>query len=154
MGLKEKIQENLNSSLKDREDLEVSVLRGVLACIQNKEKEKKYQTKKEEALTEEEVLAVVFSEAKKREEAIREFDKGNRKDLTEKEERELQILKRYLPEPLSKEEINAIIEKAIQETGAKTIQEMGKVMARVMAQVKQRARGDEVGRMVKEQLCR
>jgi len=107
--LKEKIQEDLNSALKEKKELEVSVLRLLLSAIFNKEKEKRYklskekpefaseELEKESVLSDEEIIEVIFSEIKKRKEAILEFEKGDRKDLADKEKKEMRILQKYLP---------------------------------------------------------
>lgn len=150
--MKQLIQKDLNQALKNKNQLEVSVLRGILAVIQSKEKEKLYKSGQAE-LSEEEILNVVFSETKKREESIQGFEKGNRPDLVQKEEQELSILKKYLPEPLSESELETIVVEAIEKTEAKQLSDIKKVMAEVMPQVKNRARGDQIGQIVKKKLC-
>jgi len=107
--LKEKIQEDLNSALKEKKELEVSVLRLLLSAIFNKEKEKRYklskekpelkeeELEKESELTDEKVIDVISSEIKKRKESILEFEKGKRMDLVEKEKAEMEVLQKYLP---------------------------------------------------------
>ena len=117
MSLKEKIRGDLNEAVKKREALGSSVLRLLLAAILNKEKEKRYKTYNEEPklkeeelvkksqLTDEEITGVIFSEVKKRKEAILEFGKGKREDLVQKETKEMELLKKYLPEQLPEEEI-------------------------------------------------
>jgi len=107
--LKEKIQKDLNSALKEKKELEVSVLRLLLSAIFNKEKEKRYkisrekpeaeekELEKESQLTDEEVMEVISSEIKKRKESILEFEKGKRMDLVEKEKAEMEVLQKYLP---------------------------------------------------------
>ncbi len=154
MELKTKIQQNLNSALKEKKELEVSVLRQILAAVLNKEKEKRFKSKKEEdvSLTEEEITDVVSSEAKKRREAIVEFAKGKRQDLVEKEKKELEILEKYLPEQLSEEEIRKLVKEAIESAGAKEIKDMGKVMAELMPKTKGRADNSLVSRIVRELL--
>jgi len=154
MGLKEKIKLNLNSSLKEKKTLAVSVLRQLLAAILNKEKEKRFKTKEEKdvQLTDEEVIEVISSEVKKRRESILEFEKGKRQDLVEKEKKELEILEKYLPEQLSEEEIRKLTKEAIEKTDAREIKNMGKVMAELMPKVKGRAEGALVSKIVKELL--
>jgi uncharacterized protein len=154
MNLRQTIKEDLNKALKNSQKQEMLVLRGVLACIQNKEKERAYKEKKEQVeITDEEVLNIIFSEAKKREEAIEEFKKGNRQDLVEKEEKENEILTKYLPQPLLEQEIKDIIKKAIEKTGAKERKDMKKVIEEVMPNIKNRARTDKVNRLIMEMLC-
>lgn len=154
MELKEKIRLNLNSALKEKRTLEVLVLRQLLAAILNKEKEKRFKAKEERdiQLTDEEVIEVISSEAKKRRESIVEFEKGKRQDLVEKEKKELEILEKYLPEQLPEEEIRKLIKEAIEKTDAKEIKDMGKVMAELMPKIKGKADGTLVSKIVKESL--
>jgi uncharacterized protein YqeY len=154
MELKEKIRLNLNSALKEKRTLEVLVLRQLLAAILNKEKEKRFKAKEEKdiQLTDEEVIEVISSEAKKRRESIFEFGKGKRQDLVEKEKKELEILEKYLPEQLPEEEIRKLIKEAIEKTDAKEIKDMGKVMAELMPKIKGKADGTLVSKIVKELL--
>jgi len=154
MGLKEKIKLNLNSSLREKKTLAVSVLRQLLAAILNKEKEKRFKTKEEKdvQLTDEELIEVISSEVKKRRESILEFEKGKRQDLVEKEKKELEILEKYLPEQLSEEEIRKLTKEAIEKTDVREIKNMGKVMAELMPKIKGRAEGALVSKIVKELL--
>ncbi len=161
---KDKISQNLKIALKEKREIEVSVLRMLLAAILNKEKEKRYklnkekpdlsqgELEKESQLTEEEITLITSIEAKKRKEAIIAFEKGERKDLAEKEKKELDILKKYLPEQISEEELSQIIKQVIVETGAKEMKDMGKVMKEVMLKVVGRADGNQVSGIVKELL--
>ncbi len=161
---KKKISQNLKIALKEKREIEVSVLRMVLAAILNKEKEKRYrlnkekpdwdqeELEKESQLTEEEIISILSIEAKKRKESIIAFEKGERKDLVEKEKKELDILKKYLPEQLSKEELYQVIKQVIAETGVKEIKDMGKVMKEVMLKVAGQADGNRVSGIVKELL--
>ena len=98
------------------------------------------------------MLEVISSEVKKHKESISGFEKGERQDLVEKEKRELEILQKYLPEQISEEEIKEIAKEAIQETGAKEIKDMGKVMADIMPKIKGRADGSQASKIVKELL--
>lgn len=143
---KKNIQDDLNKAMKEKDDNSRSVLRMLLAAILNKEKELMRELK------EEELIMVVSSEAKKRKEAIREYGKGGRKDLVDKEALELEILQKYLPEQLSEEEIKSLVEKAIKKVNASEIKEIGKVMAVLMPDIKGKADGNEVNRIVKELL--
>jgi len=161
MTLKENIKGNLKSALKGRREIEVGTLRMLNAAIINKEKEKRSKLAKEVAekeleeksqLTDEEVVEVISSEAKKRKEAILEFDKGGRKNLAEKEKEELGILKKYLPEQLLEEEVRKLVQEAVEKVGASEMKDMGKVMAELMPQVRGRADGGLVSKIVKELL--
>lgn len=149
--LKENLQKDLNNFLKEKNQTGVSTIRLILAAILLKEKEKKYKTK-EETLTDQETLEVVGSEAKKRKEAILEFDKAGRKDLADKEKAELEVLQKYLPEQLSREEVKKLVEQAIKETKAESLKDIGKIMGSLMPKIKGRADGSQVTQIVKELL--
>jgi len=164
MILKQKIQQDLNEAVKNKEELRTSVLRQLSAAILNKEKEKRYKIIKDEPeltekelveksqLTDEEVIDVISSEAKKRKESILEFEKGKRQDLVEKEKKELEILQKYLPEQISEEEIKKLAREVIDKVGASAEKDMGKVMAELMPKLKGRANGSLVSKIIKELL--
>ena len=164
--LKQTIQSDLTQALKRGDEITCSTLRMLLAAILSKEKEKRYKISKEEPeltekelaeksfLTDEELIEVVSSEIKKRKEAILGFEKGERKELAEKEKSEMEILGKYLPEQLSEEEIERLVKDAIEEVGAGDIKDMGKVMAALMPKVKGKADGSMVSRIVKELLAK
>jgi hypothetical protein len=103
-------------------------------------------------LTEEEVAGVVLSEVKKRKDAAQEFESGGRPELAEKELKEAELLKKYLPEQMSEEEIRKLVIEAVQKVGATSPQEMGKVMGALMPQLKGRADGSMVQKVVQEEL--
>lgn len=152
MTLKEKIQKNLLDALKAQEELKTSVLRLLSAAVINKEKEKRFRMKKTEdtPLTDEEILDLIFSEVKKRREAAELYEKGSRPELAEKETKEMEILKSYLPDQLSEEELKALVNEAIKKSGAKEPKDMGKVMGILAPQIKGRAEGGAVSKIVKE----
>jgi uncharacterized protein YqeY len=164
MSLKEKIQQDLTTSLKEKKELELSVLRMLNAAIVNKEKTKRYKISKEKpdlnesglekesGLSDEEVMEVISSEVKKRNEAALEFEKGKRQELAEKEKKEAKILEQYLPEQLPEEEIMKMAKEAVEKTAAKEMKDMGRVMAELMPRVKGRADGGLISKIVKELL--
>ncbi len=154
MAIKEKIKQDLVLALKENKPLEVLTLRQLLAVFLAKEKEKRYKQKeeKEVELNDEESMEVVSSEAKKRKESIASFEQGERKDLADKERKELEILQKYLPGQLSEQEIKELAKEALEKTKAEKIQEMGKVMAELMPKTKGRAEGGLVSKIVKELL--
>lgn len=145
--LKEKINNDTKKALKEKDELALLVLRGVSSEIHNKEIEKRG-----EKLTEEDVLSVLMSEVKKRKDAIEEFAKGGRNDLVEKEKKELEILKKYMPEQMSEEQIKEEVKKFIEEVGAVGPQDTGKVMAGLMPKLKGKAEGRAVSKIVGELL--
>ena len=164
MSLKEKIRQNLYGSIKEKKELEVSVLRQLSAAVLNKEKEKRYkiskekpelsgeELEKESQFTDEEIIEVIVFEAKKRKESIGLFEKGRREDLAEKEKQELEILQKYLPEQLSEEDLKNLAKEAVEKVGAKEMKDMGKVMQELIPRVKGKADGSLVSKVVKELL--
>jgi len=156
--LQETINTEIKKAMQERNELLLLVLRGINAAIKNKEIEKRTKLSKTEKdidkmeklskLSEEEIIEVISSEAKKRNDSITEFKKGNRNDLVEKEEKELEIIKKYLPEQMSEEEIIKEAKKVIAETGAAGPKDTGKVMAALMPKMKGKAGGDIVSRIV------
>lgn len=183
MSLKDKIQEDLKSALKEKMEREVSVLRLLSAAIFNKEKEKRYKLskrkseaelekmgkeseeakklEKESVLIDEEVIEVIFSEIKKRKEAIllarRSLGEGGEKEKIEnfinKEQQEIGVLQKYLPEQLPEEEIKKLAKEIIEKVGAKEPRDLGKVMAELMPKVKGKADSSLVSKIVKELLA-
>lgn len=165
-NIKEKIKKDFKKALKERKEIEVSTLRMLNAAVINWEKEKRYKLskakpdlkekdlEKESQLIDEEIIEVVFSEVKKRKEAISEFEKGKREDLVRKEKKEMEILKRYLPEQLSKEEIKKLAKETIEKIGAESIKDLGRVMGQLMPKLKGRAEGSLVSKIVKEILSK
>ena len=164
MTLKEKIQKDLIGAMKGKREVEISVLRLLLNSIFNREKEKRYkiakenpekkkdELEKESQLTDGEINQVIFSEIKKRKESIFEFERGKRMDLVKKEKEEMEILKKYLPEQFSAEEIKKMAKEVIEKIGAKSPKDMGKVMGSLMPKLKGKAEGSSVSKIVKELL--
>ncbi len=164
MTLKEKVQQDLNKAIKQKEELASVVLRMLNAAVLNKEKEKRYKLSqekpdlkeeelvKESRLGEEELVNVIAAEIKKRREAAADYEKGNRKELAEKEKKEIEILQQYLPEQMPEEELKKLAQQAIDKVGAKEPKDMGKVMSELMDQVKGKADGGLVSKIVKELL--
>lgn len=161
MSLKEKIQADLKSSLQERDELKVSVLRMLRAAIFNREKEKRAKLSKTEEiekldelsqLTDEETIEVISSENKKRKDSIEQYEKGNRQDLADQEKKELEILNNYLPEQMSNEEIRKMVKEKIEELSASQPQDTGRVMGALMPQLKGKADGSLVNKIVQEEL--
>jgi uncharacterized protein len=144
--LRDKIDADLNYSLKNRETAKVSTLRFLKSAMQNMAIEKRKD------LEDEEIISVIKKQVKQRKDSIEGFRKGNRMDLVDKEEKELRILEEYLPEELSRENIILIIKQAIAESGAVSIKDMGNVIKLVMAKAKGQADGSMVSVIVKEEL--
>lgn len=141
-----RIEEDLKISLKQKDSLRVSVLRMLLAAIKNKEVEKI------RALTEDEFYALVKTSIKQHIDSIESFKKGNRAELAQKEEKELEILKEFLPAPLTEEELSREIEEAIKSIEAKSQKDMGKVIKSIMDKFPGRTDGKVLSGMVLKRL--
>ena len=148
MSIKDQLTADMKQAMKDREagKLRLSVIRMVRANIKNVE----INDKKE--LTDDEVLAVLMKEVKMRQDSVEEFQKAGRDELVAQAKEEIAILKKYLPEALSDDELKAIVAEVIAAVGATSPKDMGKVMPAVMAKTKGRADGKVVNNIVKELL--
>ncbi|MDP3792838.1 MAG: GatB/YqeY domain-containing protein [bacterium] len=144
--LKEKLQQDLKESLKSGDSRKRMVLGMVMAAVKNKEIEKRSE------LDDEEIVAVIASEIKKRRDAVVQYEKGGRPELAEQEKQEMDILMGYMPEQMPEDEIRTEVQKAIRETGAKDVKEMGKVLGALMPKIKGKADGQTVSKLVKEEL--
>lgn len=147
MSLKDKLTEDLKQAMRQGDEQRRSTLRLVMAAIKNAEIEKRRE------LEEGELLAIIAKEAKQRHESIAQFEKGGRQDLADREEAELQILLAYLPEQLSREDIEAQARQIIEEVGAASPAQMGQVMRRLMPLMQGKADGKLVSQVVKELLA-
>jgi hypothetical protein len=154
--IQQKIKDDLIDFLKAGKSFEVGVLRLISSVFKNKEIEKKGRQDgnlvQEAILTDEEVVDILMKEVKKRKEAADIYKKGDRENLAEKEMKELEVIKKYLPEELSAEEIEKIVNKAIAVIGAASVKDIGKVMAEAMKELKGRADASAVGAMIKKKL--
>lgn len=150
MSIKERVQNDTKEAMRAKDELRLSVLRMLSAAVHNKEIEKRTKTGTEE-LTEDEFVAVIRSEAKKRRDAAAEFEKGGRKSLAEKELAEFKILETYLPQELSDEEIEKIAQEIVA-AGTFGPNDFGRVMGETMKKVKGRASGDRTGAIVRKVL--
>ncbi|OGN33773.1 MAG: hypothetical protein A3I39_01960 [Candidatus Yanofskybacteria bacterium RIFCSPLOWO2_02_FULL_47_9b] len=148
MTLKEKLKEDMKIALKAGDAATRSLMGMVLSAVKNKEIEKKSE------LNDEEVVAVIASEVKKRKDSIIQFEKGGRLELAADEQKEIDALMIYMPAQLSDDVVREAVKKAIAETGATTVKDMGKVISSVMAKIKGQAEGSKVSQFVKEELAR
>lgn len=151
MGLKDTLQTDLHTAIKSRDELTAATLRMALAAVTNAE----VAGKQAKELSDDEVMAVLDKEAKKRREAAEAYKDANRPELAEREEAELGVLTAYLPEPLSEDEISAIIDEAISAAaadGKSGMAAMGPVMQAVTAATKGRADGKTVSGIVRQRL--
>jgi hypothetical protein len=147
--LKGQIAKDLNEALKARDERKLSALR----LLRTEIKKREVSGQKKE-LSDAEVMEAISTLVKQRRESIRLFRQGQRQDLVEKEEGELQILLSYLPPPLSQTEIEVLIDQIIGETQATGTKDQGKVMKSVMAKVAGKAEGKVVSEIVKQKLSK
>lgn len=147
MALLQRLREDLKQALRKGEKERVSVLRLMLASINNAE------IAKGGPLDDASILGVIAKQAKQHRESIEAFSKGNRVDLVAKEEEQLAILQEYLPKPMSPEEITTAARQVIEEVEARGPGDKGKVMSKLMSQLKGKAEGSEVSAIVSELLA-
>jgi uncharacterized protein len=147
MSLIARIEEELAAARRDRDGDRRDALSLILSQLRSAEKEL------QRPLHDDEELQVLQRERKKRLEAAEAFRAGGREEQAESEEAELEVLEEFMPEPLSEEELEAIIDDAIAECGATSLGHLGRVMADVMPQVAGRADGSAVSQLVREKLA-
>jgi len=141
------LQSQIAQSMKARDKIRLSTLQMLSSAFNYKRIELQHE------LSQEEELAVVRAEAKKRRDAIEAYQKAARQDLLEKEEAELKILKEFLPPELSDPELEKIVAEAISETGASSLADVGRVIGEVMKRTKGQASGARVSELVKKNLA-
>ena len=146
LSLEEVIFNDMKKALKGNEKLKLSTLRLIRAAIKNAEISKK------DKLNENEVIAIVANNLKKLEESLDIFTKGQRPKLADKAKKEIEIVKEYLPEQLSEEEIKKIVEKTFVKYEFKGLQDIGPAMREIMPQLKGKADGKIVNKMVRDLL--
>ena len=146
MELNKKIEQEMIKAAKAKEKIRLSALRMMKNAIHNKEIDLKRE------VTEAEFLQVLAAMVKQRKDSIEQFEKGGRMDLVEKETSELKVVQEFMPQQFSEEDLTAAIEKAIQETGAASPRDMGKVMKALVPVISGRADGKVVSEKVKARL--
>jgi uncharacterized protein YqeY len=146
MGLEERLIDEMKQAMKANDKLRLSTIRMIRTAIKNKEIEERKK------LDDTVILKVIQGMVRKGEESVEQFKLGRRMDLVEKETKEIEILKSYLPLPLSQEEILMIIDQTIEETQASSLKDLGKVMKSVMPKLGGRAEGALINQLVKERL--
>ena len=146
LSLEEVIFNDMKKALKENEKLKLSTLRLIRAAIKNAEISKK------DKLTEDEVVGIVTNNLKKLEESLDIFIKGQRPELAEKAKKEIEIVKKYLPEQLSEEEVKKIVKVTIIKFGFKGLQDIGPAMKEIIPQLKGKANGKIVNKMVRDLL--
>ena len=152
MSLRDTILKDVTDAMKSGDKVRVGTLRLVKAEIQNREVDVRAEKGADYRLGDDEVTAVLTRAAKQRRESVESFRAGGREDLAVREEQELAIVEAYLPRQLSEDDVRELIAAAIAETGATSPRDIGAVMKVLMPQVKGRADGKSVNRLVKERL--
>jgi uncharacterized protein len=146
MTILERLDIDLKAAMKARDELRLNVLRMLKSDLRYKQIELGHE------LSEDEVVAVLSTAAKKRKEAVVEYDRGGRQDLSNIEKAEFAVVSEYLPEQLSQEELFKLIDKAIAENGATTIKDIGIIMKALMPEIRGRADGKMVNASVRARL--
>jgi uncharacterized protein len=147
LSLIEEIDDELKDAMRARDAERRDTLRLILNALKNSEKEL------QRPLSEEEELQVLQRERKRRVEAADAFRNGGREEQAAAEERELDVLEEFMPEPLSEDEVEEIVDDVIAEVGATSMADLGRVMADVMPQIAGRADGSQVSQLVREKLA-
>ncbi len=146
MKITERLDSDLKVAMKAKDELRLRVLRMLKSDLRYKQIELGHE------LSDDEVVAVLSTAAKKRREAASEFDRGGRLDLSANENAELGVLSEYLPEQLSAEDLNNLIDKAIAQSGATTLKDIGAIMKLLMPEIKGRADGKLVNATIRARL--
>ena len=146
MSLKQKLQEDLKSSMKNKDTNKKSVITLIRASI------KQYEVDNRVELGDEEITDLIAKQLKQTRDSRDEFAKAGREDLVEKADAEIEILKEYLPQQLSEEELNEIVISTISEVGATSMKDMKNIMSSIMPKVKGRADGKLINELVKANL--
>ncbi len=143
MNLKERINQDLKTAMKEQDKLRLATLRLASSAITYMEKEKMRD------LTDEELTGVVIREVKKRREAIEEYSKASRTDLADKEQAEADVLSVYMPEQMTDAEVEALVKEVIAATGASGPGDIGKIMGQIIPRTKGRADGKKINEIAR-----
>jgi uncharacterized protein YqeY len=146
MSLKERIQEDMKAAMRSGDKDRLGTIRLIMAAVKQREVDERI------TLDDTQVLSVLEKMGKQRRESIAQFQAGGRPDLVAKENAELAIINAYMPAPLADDELDALINQAISETGAATIKDMGKVMGVIKSKAQGRADMAAVGARIKARL--
>lgn len=142
MPLKEKLMADLKEAMKSKNKVNKDVITMVRAAIKQKEVDERVE------LGDADVIDIIAKQIKQKKDSISDFEKGNRQDLIDLTNEEIKILLEYLPPQLSDEELDSIVQKAVEQTGAQTKKDLGKLMALIMPQIKGKADGKHVNEIV------
>lgn len=153
MTIKDKLNDELKTAMKAGDTRRRDILRMVLAAIKQGEVDALDPQKRAAGLTDDDILAILTKEAKRRRESISEYEKGGRADLVASEREELTLIESYLPQMMGRDEITVLAREAIAESGATSEKQMGAIMQKLMPRVKGKADGKLVNQIVKELLA-
>ena len=151
MSLKEKIGEDIKTAMKAKDKVRLQTVRGIKKAILDKEVE--LRPKGQDSLTEVQEIELLSQQAKQRRDSIEQFTNASREDLAAKESQELAIIETYLPEQVSDNEIETIIDRLIADSGAASMKDLGKVMGPAMKELKGKADGKKIQELVKSKLA-
>lgn len=146
MDIRKRLETDLYQAMRENNEIVKNTIRIVLSSLKLAEIEKGHD------FDEQEILSVILKELKMRSESIEEFTRGGRLDLVEKTKSEAAVLEKYLPAPMSDDELIALIDAAIKSIGAVSPSDMGKVMKTVLPQVQGKAPADRISKLVKSRL--
>ncbi|MBQ7953841.1 MAG: GatB/YqeY domain-containing protein [Clostridia bacterium] len=146
MSLKDKLMDDLKSAMKDKDTVRKNAVQMVRASVLQVEKDNKI------TLDDDGVIEVVAKEVKKRKDVLPEYEKSGRQDLVDELKREIEVLMAYLPQQMSEEEIEALVVDAIAQAEAKSMKDIGKVMAVIMPKTKGKADGKVINQFVRKHL--
>ena len=145
--MKEQLLQDLKEAMKEKDTIKKDTITMLRAAILQVEKDT------QKTLNDDEICAIVAKEVKKRKESFAEYEQANREDIVESLKREIEVLSKYLPEQLTKEEIEKLVEQAIVESEATSMKDMGKVMSNLRPKTAGKADGKLVSDIVKEKLA-
>lgn len=146
MSLKQKLQEDLKSSMKNKDTVRKSVVTLIRASIKQSEVDNRVE------LEDEDIIDIIAKQLKQRKDVLVQFKDAKREDLVSEAEAEIEVLKEYLPQQLSEEELSEIVKSTISELGATSMKDMGKIMSAMKPKVKGRADGKLINELVKNNL--
>lgn len=146
MPLQEKLMEDLKTSMRSKDKVRKNVVTMVRAAIKQREVDERIE------LDDTDVVDIIAKQIKQKKDSIEDFEKGNRQDLIDLTNEEIKILLDYLPPQLSDEELESIVKDAVEQTGAQTKKDLGKLMALIMPKVKGKADGKQVNQIVAKYL--
>lgn len=143
MSLKEKLLEDMKIAMREKDTIRKNAIQMARAAVLQVEKDSK------NSLDDDGIIEIIAKEVKKRKDSVPEFEKGGRQDMVDDLKTEIDILMQYLPQQLTEEELEAIVKQAVEETGASSVRDLGKIMQAVMPKVKGRADGKAINQIAK-----